>query len=85
MDQSNTTLDPQQNNSPPIPTYPLLLFPYFVPMPDWKLPDEIQKDAEVFMKLIHLLAGIYMYVFPSIFLSILLTYPQLRVDHIPWL
>ena len=36
-------------------------------MSEWKLPDVIKKDAEVFMKLMHSLAGIYMCVFPSIF------------------
>ncbi|KIM47111.1 hypothetical protein M413DRAFT_269993 [Hebeloma cylindrosporum] len=30
-------------------------------MPDWKLPDEVQKEAAVFTKLMHSLAGIYMY------------------------
>ena len=52
-------------------------------MPDWKLPEEIQKEAGVFTKLMHSLAGIYMCVFPSLFLFILLTYPQVRVVHIP--
>ena len=75
MDQSNTTAHPQHNNCPPIPTYPLSLFTYFGPMPDWKLPDEIQKNDECLIKLIHLLAGIYMCAFPSLFLFILLTYP----------
>ena len=53
----------------PFPTYPLSLFFYFVSMPDWKLPDEIQKDGDVFIKLIHSLAGIYMCVlnFPQSF------------------
>jgi hypothetical protein len=35
-------------------------------MPDWKLPDEIEKDAEGWIKLMHSLAGIYMCVFPSL-------------------
>jgi len=52
-------------------------------MPDWRLPSEIQKEAEVFTKLMHSLAGIYMCVFPSPFLFILLTYPQVRVVYIP--
>ena len=67
----------------PFPTYPLSLFFYFVSMPDWKLPDEIQKDGDVFIKLIHSLAGIYMCVFLSLFLFILLIYPQVRVVHLP--
>jgi len=52
-------------------------------MPDWKHPDEIQKEAGVFMKLMHSLAGIYMCYFPSLFLFVLLTYPQVRVVYIP--
>ena len=52
-------------------------------MTDWKLPAEIQKDAKVWMKLMHSLAGVYMCIFPSLFLFILLTHPQVRVVHIP--
>jgi len=66
----------------PIPTYPLSPFPYSVPMPDWKSPDEIQRNAVAYMKLMHSLAGIYMCIFPSFFLFILLTHPQVRVVHI---
>ena len=29
-------------------------------MTDWKLPAEIQKDTEAFVKLMHSVAGIYM-------------------------
>jgi len=83
MDQSNTTPHLQRTNCPPIPTYPLLLFPYFGTMPDWRLPDDIQKDSVVLMKLMHSLAGIYMCIFPGLFLFILLTYPQVRMVHIP--
>jgi len=54
-------------------------------MPNWKLLDEIEKDAEVFVKLMHSLAGIYMCAFPSLFPFILLTYLQVRVVHIPQL
>lgn len=50
----------------PIPTYPLSLSLCFVPMPDWKLPDEIEKDTEGWIKLIHSLAGIYMCVFSGL-------------------
>ena len=54
-------------------------------MPDWKLLDEIQKDADVFIKLTHSFVAIYMCIFPSLFLFILLTFSQVRVVHIPQL
>ena len=40
---------------------------YFISMPDWKLSDEIQKEATVFGKLMHSLLGIYacVFLFPS--------------------